>query len=55
MKASELKALLIERKLRTTGLKNALTHRLCESYKSIATPLGHNELQALEVFPTTSR
>ena len=55
MKVSELKALLTERRLRTAGLKNALVHRLSESYKSAATPLGQNELQAPEGFPATSR
>ena len=55
MKVSELKALLMERRLRTTGLKNALVHTLSESCKSIATPLGHNELQAPEAFPAISR
>lgn len=30
-------------------------HRLSESYKSTATPLGHNELKAPEGFPATSR
>ena len=55
MKVSELKALLTERRLRTAGLKNALVHRLSESYKSTATPLGENELQAPEGFPATSR
>ena len=38
-----------------TGLENALTHRRCERYKSTSTPLCHNESQAPEGFPTTSR
>ena len=52
---SELKALLTWRNLRTTGLKNALMHRLRESYKSTAIPLGYDDSQSPEASHSTSR
>ena len=55
MKVTELKALLTARRLRTAGNKTALIHRLSESYKSTATPLADDELQAPEGFPANSR
>ena len=45
----------VKRRLRTTGLKNALVHRHSESSKSKASLLCHNKLQAPEGFPATSR
>ena len=55
MKVSELKSLLMERRLRSVGLKNALVHGLSENHKSLATLLSHDELQAPEGFHVTSR
>ena len=48
MKVVELKALLTEQKIRTSGKKHALIRRLSESYNSNASLLGDNELQALD-------
>ena len=54
MMVVELKALLTERKIRTSGKKNELIRRLSERYKSNVSLLVDNELQAPEVFPATS-
>ena len=55
MKVVDLKALLTDRKIRTSGKKNELIRRLSDSYKSNASLLGDNELQAPEGFPATSQ
>ena len=50
LKILELKIVLTKRKLRTSGKKTELIHRLSESEKSSAAPLDDNELHVPEGF-----